>query len=154
MSRKNLLMRLFRAISGDSQKQFALRTGVHHVTLAQIELGQAEPSPDYLERSAQGAGLTVAAGEQILELADALRERRRRQGLEVDDLSSELSSVVLGVYRRLLRLPLPVDTPRDEDRQGVAAQWSLLAELSEDQQLAVVRLSRVSGTAGCPMPSW
>ncbi|MGH7484671.1 MAG: helix-turn-helix domain-containing protein, partial [bacterium] len=46
MRRKNFLVRQFRAISGESQKSFARRAGVNPVTLAQYELGQADPSPD------------------------------------------------------------------------------------------------------------
>ncbi|MGH7484672.1 MAG: hypothetical protein ACREMY_03580, partial [bacterium] len=87
-------------------------------------------------------GLTVAAGEEILQLADALREPRTREGPRVEDLSDELSSVVFAIYRRLVRLPLPVTSPHAEDRQEVAALWSSLSGLLEEQQLAVVRLAR------------
>ncbi|HEV7504603.1 MAG TPA: helix-turn-helix transcriptional regulator [Thermoanaerobaculia bacterium] len=74
MRRRNLLSRLFRALSGRTQMAFGKRTGIHHVLVAKYEGGLVDPSLDHLQRMGQlGAGLTVAAGEQLLDLADALR---------------------------------------------------------------------------------
>jgi hypothetical protein len=86
----------------------------------------ADPSLDHLERLAQGAGLTVADGDQILDLADTLREPRRRAGRGIEDLAEtltrEISSLVSYYYERLLRLP-PEDDPPQDDKQRADELW-------------------------------
>lgn len=106
MRRMNRLVRLFRALSGETQSAFGGRTGVSGGLLARYELDIVEPSPDHLERTAQGASLTIAAGERILDYADALRQPRLREGAGTDGLAEQLSTVVDSVYQRLLRLPM------------------------------------------------
>ncbi len=143
MRRRNLLSRLFRALSGRTQIAFGKRTGIHHVLVAKYEGGLVDPSLDHLQRMGQlGAGLTVAAGEQLLDLADALRQPRQRAGHGAGAIAPELTALISGFFQRLLRLPLPQDAPRAEDRQRTAELWRRLAELPEDQQLAVVRVAR------------
>jgi transcriptional regulator with XRE-family HTH domain len=105
MRRMNLLVRLFRALSGESQSAFSERTGVPAALLAKYELDAFEPSPGHLERAAKGAGLTVADGERILDYADALRQPRLRAGTGTDGLAEELATVIDSVYQSLLRLP-------------------------------------------------
>jgi len=107
MRRKNRLVRLFRALSGETQSAFGESTGVHAVLLAKYELDVAEPSLDHLERIARAAGLTVADGEKLLDDADVLRRPRQRAGRGTDGLPEHLAAVVDSVYQRLLRLPLP-----------------------------------------------
>ena len=106
MRRKNRLVRLFRALSGETQSAFSESTGVHAVLLAKYELDLVEPSPEHLERTAHGAGLTVADGEKILDYADALRRPRQRAGSVADGLHEQLAAAVDSVYQRLLRLPV------------------------------------------------
>jgi len=143
MRPRNRLARLFRALSGETQKDFAERTGVDLSLLARYELDQVEPGLDHLARLAEGAGLTLAAGEQILRLADTLSTPRRRTGAGVEDLlSQELSALLAGTYQRLLRLAPPADPPRAEDREHANELWARLEPLPEDEQLAVVRVSR------------
>ncbi|HEV7503488.1 MAG TPA: helix-turn-helix transcriptional regulator [Thermoanaerobaculia bacterium] len=143
MRRKNLLVRVYRALSGRTQMAFAKRTGIHHVLLARYEQGQIDPSPGHLRRMGQlGAGLTVAAGERLLDLAETLRQPRKRAGGRAEDFGAELSALVSGFYHRLLNLPLPPPAPRAEDRHEAAQLWQRLAELPEDQQLAVVRVAQ------------
>jgi transcriptional regulator with XRE-family HTH domain len=146
MRPRNLMVRLFRALSGETQKAFARRTGIHHALLAQYERDLVDPSPDHLERLGQGVGLMVADGERILELADTLRKPRLRAGQGIEDLTEnltrELSSLVSGFYERMLRKPLPVGPPRADDRQRADELWRRLVDLPEDQQLTVVRMAR------------
>ncbi|HEX4960336.1 MAG TPA: hypothetical protein VF173_05830 [Thermoanaerobaculia bacterium] len=142
MRRKNRLMRLFRALSEETQRDFGETTGIHPVLMAKYEMDKVDPGSDHVELAARGAGLTVAAGEQLLRQADTLARPRRRSGLGAKDLSSRLSEVVSEVYQRLLRLPLPEAVPRPEDRQGAAGLWTLLQDLPEEHQLAVVRVAR------------
>ncbi|HSS51886.1 MAG TPA: helix-turn-helix transcriptional regulator [Thermoanaerobaculia bacterium] len=143
MRRRNLLSRLFRALSGLTQMAFGKRTGIHHVLLAKYEGGLVDPSLDHLQRMGQlGAGLTVAAGELILDLADALRQPRKRAGHGAEDFTDELTALVSGFYQRLLRLSIPHPAPSAKDLLHAAEQWRSLAELSEGQQLAVVRVAR------------
>ncbi len=132
-----------RALSGETQKGFSRRTGIHPILLANYELDQIEPGPENLESAAKEAGLTVAAGEEILRLADTLRQPRERAGQGTADLVHELlASLVSGVYRRLLRLPLPAGQPTSEDRLQAGDLWSRLKDLTESQALAVIRIAR------------
>lgn len=143
MRPRNRLVRLARALSGETQKEFGERTGIHSVLLAQYELDQVDPGPENLELAARGAGLTVAAGEEVLRLADTLRQPRERVGQGEADLVQDLiAGLVSGVYRRLLRLPLPDSLPNSEDRLQADELWPRLKELTESQALAVVRVAR------------
>jgi len=142
MRPRNRLARLFRALSGETQKDFAARTGVDFSLLARYELDQVEPGLDHLAKLAEGAGLTMAAGEQVLRLADTLSTPRRRTGAGAEDLSQELSAVLAGTYQRLLRLAPPADSPKAEDREHASDLWARLEPLPEDEQLAVVRVAR------------
>lgn len=143
MRPRNRLVRLARALSGETQKEFGERTGIHPILLAQYELDQVDPGPENLELAARGAGLTVEAGEEILRFADTLRQPRERVGQETADLVHDLAAVLVsGVNRRLLRLPLPDRLPNSEDRLPVDEQWSRLKDLTESQALAVVRVAR------------
>ena len=143
MRPRNRLVRLARALSGETQKEFGARTGLHPILLAQYEMDQVEPGPENLELALREAGLTVADGEEILRLADTLRQPRRRAGQGADDLVHELlAALISGVYRRLLRLPLPDRLPQAEDRLHAGELWSRLAGLEEGQALAVVRVAR------------
>jgi transcriptional regulator with XRE-family HTH domain len=114
MSPKSLMVRVFRALSGQTQREFAAATGVDVTLLARYELGAVEPGLDHLARLAEGAGLTVADGELILRYFDELREPRQRAGAGIEDLVDEVSDMLSRSYQRLLRLPLPVDPPRPE----------------------------------------
>jgi|SRR5947209_4218971 len=118
MRQKNRLVRLFRALSEETQRSFAEKTGIHPVLMAKYELDAVEPGPEHLERAARGAGLTVPAGEQLLRQAEALARPRQRSGLGVEDLSAQLAEVASAVYQRLLRLPLPGVTPKPEKVSG------------------------------------
>ncbi|HTG32822.1 MAG TPA: helix-turn-helix transcriptional regulator [Thermoanaerobaculia bacterium] len=142
MRPRNRLARLFRALSGETQKDFAERTGVDLSLLARYELDQVEPGLDPLARLAEGAGLTLAAGEQVLRLADTLSGPRRRTGAGIEDLGAELPALLAGTYQRLLRLTPPADPPRAEDREHANDLWARLEPLPEDEQLAVVRVAR------------
>ncbi len=142
MRPRNRLARLFRALSGETQKNFAERTGVDLSLLARYELDQVEPGLDHLARLAVGAGLTLAAGEQVLRLADTLSDPRRRTGAGIEDLGTELSALLAGTYQRLLRLAPPADPPRAEDRERASDLWARLEPLPEDERLAVVRVAR------------
>ena len=101
-----------------------------------------EPGLDPLARLAEGAGLTMAEGEQVLRLADTLSTPRRRTGAGIEDLGPEMSAVLAGTYQRLLRLAPPADPPRAEDRERANDLWARLEPLPEDEQLAVVRVAR------------
>jgi transcriptional regulator with XRE-family HTH domain len=142
MRPRNRLARLFRALSGETQKDFAERTGVDLSLLARYELDQVEPGLDPLARLAEGAGLTLAAGEQVLRLADTLSDPRRRTGTGIEDLGAEFSTLLAGIYQRLLRLTPPADPPQPEDREHASDLWARLEPLPEDEQLAVVRVAR------------
>lgn len=138
---RNRLVRLFRALSEESQTDFGERVGVHPTLIAEHEMGRIEPSAETLERIAGGVNLTTKAGENILRYADTLRQARLRSG-DLEGLGQHLTEIVTGVYQRLLRLPIPEVAPSSADRQRACDQWLLLIDLPEDQQLAVVRNAR------------
>lgn len=142
MRPRNRLARLFRALSGETQKDFAERTGLDLSLLARYELDQVEPGLDHLAKLAEGAGLTLMDGEQILRLADTLSDPRRRTGAGIEDLDPELSALLASTYQRLLRLAPPADPQEAEDREHANDLWARLEPLAEDEQLAVVRVAR------------
>jgi transcriptional regulator with XRE-family HTH domain len=107
MSRKNLMVRLFRALSGQTQRDFARTAGVDESLLARYELGVVEPGLEHLTGIAEAAGFTVADGEGILRYLEELRAPRRRAGAGIEDLQDEVSATLSRSYQRLLRLPLP-----------------------------------------------
>ena len=136
------LARLFRALTGLTQTEFGEHTGVDPILIDRHEQGKAEPKLDTLRRQAQGAGLTVQEGEEVLRYADTLRQPRRRAGLGRAELLRELEGLGTRVHERLLRLPLAGRLPRAEDREKAEELWAQLRDLPEDQQLAVVRVGR------------
>jgi transcriptional regulator with XRE-family HTH domain len=139
MRRNNRKVRLFRALSDQPQKAFGLKTGVHPTLIARYELDDVEPSAEHLELLAAGAGLTVAAGDQILDFADALRPARQRAGQGAESLYAGLASLVNRVYQRLLRLPPPGGAA---GRQQADDLWDRLKDLPPEHQLAVVQVAR------------
>jgi tetratricopeptide (TPR) repeat protein len=144
MRRGNRLARLFRALSEDTQRGFARSTGIHRSLLQhyeQDEPGRAEPPSEHLERMARAAGLTVEAGERILDFADAQRGARRRAGEGGEALLARLAPLVATFEERLLRAPLPEAPPREGDRLKAASLAPHLAELTEGELLAVARLA-------------
>jgi transcriptional regulator with XRE-family HTH domain len=141
MTWKNRLVRLSRALTDSSQSGFAEQAGVDRALLAQYEIGRGEPGPEHLKNLAQAAGLTIPAGQQILDYADALRRPRQRAGQGIESLDADLSALVSRVYQRLLRLPSPGDSSDSESLERTEEQWALLESFSELQRLAVVRVA-------------
>ncbi len=139
---RQLLVRLVRALSGMSQKAFGESTQVDPKMLALYEVGDRDPSNETVQRLTEGVGLTVPAAEEVLRFADTLRRPKRRTGLGASDLFPQLEALGTRFLERLLRLPPPVPLPRAADRQSVEELWAQLKGLSEDQQVAVVRVGR------------
>lgn len=137
MRRKNRLIRLFRALSEKTQKDFSTSTGVHPSALAQLELGVYEPADVHLERAAKEVGLTVASGELILDFADKLREPVQRSGLGGQPLA-EVGALLADLHDRVVRLPGLHAYPKAEDRRRAAELWADLAKLPPEVQLSVV----------------
>ena len=140
MRRNNLMARMFRAVSGETQKGFARKTGVHFTLLADYELDKVEPSPETLEKLARGAGLTVEDGDAILRRFEEKTRPRQRAGEGMEHLGSRFEAFVASAYERLLSLPPAAKQPKPEDRQRAAEQWSRLERLSADLRLAVVEI--------------
>ncbi|HEX7180894.1 MAG TPA: helix-turn-helix transcriptional regulator [Thermoanaerobaculia bacterium] len=132
MRRRNQLVRLYRALSGLTQRAFAERAGIHPVLLAQYELDTVEPGEEHLERCARAAGFTVADGEHLLDQAEERRKPRQRQGAGIDALYGTLAAV----YQRLLRLPHPKGVPNGLVDERAEALWAPLKDLAEGERLA------------------
>ncbi len=146
MSLGKQLTRLFRAISGKTQRQFAEGAGIHPSRLAKYESEDAaEPPAEVLPPMARQAGLSVADGEQIVRFWETLQQRRERAGQGAEALLAEagarLDTLAADTYHRLLRLPAPGAEPRPEDRWRDLPLWLELKELDEEDQLAVVSVS-------------
>jgi len=137
----NWLTRLFRALSGRSQVDFGQDTGVSPKLIAEYETGSRQPSLETLERLGRGHGLTVREGEEILRFAGTLRRARTRAGLRVETFLDDLAFLVTRTYQRLLRLPPPTRPPRSEDVRQAEVLWSVLKDLPENQQRAVLTAS-------------
>lgn len=135
MTTKNLLARLFRALSGLSLRRFAEKTGIHHALIAQYDVGMIQPGEENLARMGEAVGLTVQDGERLLRMAEALRRGRQRAAPSPDP---PLGDLVSQVYEQILSLPLPASAPKAEDRLLAEEQWALLRNLSESQQRAAV----------------
>lgn len=138
-SLRNRLARLFRALSGKSQVEFGESTGVNPKLIALYESGgDRQPGTDTLERLARGGNLTAREGEEVLRFAETLSRPRQRMGGQVDVVLDDLSSLLSRAYQRLLRRPLPIPSPHPEDLRHANTLWSVLKDLPENQQRAVV----------------
>lgn len=135
MKRENQLGRLFRALTSDTQKEFAARTGLHVSTISHCENGGPGPGPGTLEIMAAAACITAAGGDELLKHYDVLRTPRVRPGRGADRLLTELGEEVRAIaertYQRLLRLPAPAKLPQPEDRQLAEEQIADLRNLHE-----------------------
>lgn len=138
--RERRLARLFRAESLRSQTEMSEETGIPRATIHHYESGRFTPPQEHLERLAVPSGLTLAAGEEMLELADTLRRPRVRQGRGAEDLIAELGETrqARRAWQQLLRLRLPARPPSPEDRVQARELLGLLKELDEDQRLGAV----------------
>ncbi len=145
MRRENILARLLRALSGKTQKEMAEEIHVEQSLIAQIELGDVVPSPEHLYGMAESAGITLAEGEEILDLYETRRRGRRRRGLSAEDFLDEMAqgmrSRADAAYRRLLTLPLPDSAPKAEDRQRAEELFARLKDYPADVRSAVVKLA-------------
>lgn len=142
MQRENVIARVFRALSGKSQKQTAEEMGVDPSLVARVELGEVPADRKYLEALGRTAGQIPENGEEILRYYDTLRQPKRRVGKGVEALSQgltqEMQIVVARTYLRLRRLQLPPPSP--EDRVRAADQIEKLRDVPEDQRWAVVHV--------------
>jgi tetratricopeptide (TPR) repeat protein len=145
MRRKNRMARLLRALSGKTQEQTGEEIGVHPSLIAQFERGKIVPDEGHLERLARGADLTVPDADEILRLADSLRQSSRWQGpgseALLDELKERLGSHLSRSYRRLLTLRRNGPAPKPEDRWRTRELRERLKGLPEELRLAAVQVA-------------
>jgi transcriptional regulator with XRE-family HTH domain len=145
MKREQILARLLRAVSGKSQRQVAEELAVDPSVVAQVELGEIAPGADLLRGLARSAGLSLAAGEELLDRYQALSRRRRRwgrsAGAHFDRMAAELRAQAEGAYGRFLALPLAAPPPRAEDRGRAEELFRRLEGLEPETRLVVVRVA-------------
>lgn len=122
MSLNTRLVRLFRAVSGTTQRQFAKLCGIPSGQMARYELGRAEPSPEEMAAMARQVRLTLEDAERALGLIETLQQPRWRAGSGIDSLirkaQEDLAMILEDAYQDFLRLHLP----KEEDRETVASQ--------------------------------
>jgi tetratricopeptide (TPR) repeat protein/transcriptional regulator with XRE-family HTH domain len=148
MTWKNRLVRLVRALAGQTQERFSETTQVDLRMLDHYEQGKRQPGTETLERVARrGYGLEVHEAEEVLQFAETLSRPRQRPGQIVEVVLDDLAFLVSRVYQRLVRLPLETAIPGPEDPQHIERLWTLLKDLPEDRQRAVV-------TAGRKFQNW
>lgn len=144
MERNNLIARLFRAISGKTQKQFAKACGLHPVTVANIELDKERPQPQHLEEMAAVVGLKSRDGAELLKLCETLQQQRLHRSPDADglfrDLGETLRSRADGLLDRLPRLPLPGENPGPADRLQATERMTVLRTLDEPTRLLLVQI--------------
>jgi len=146
MTRKAMLARLSRALSGKSQIAFARDLGVHTSLIGHFEQGRVVPSKEDLERLAAGAGITLVQAEEILRLYEAFRRSSRdarSRGAEeaLDALARDLRTLAGSIYRRVLHLP-PAGEPSPADRERAEELWARMEPLPEESRFALVRVAR------------
>ena len=145
MERNQRVARLFRAISGKTQEQFGNDTGIHPVTIADIERGKDKPGARLLELMARDVGLSAADGEEILQFSDTIRKKRVRLGSNPEDLFAGLDETLRTrgerLFQRLLALPLPGKEPSPDDRAKAAEQMAILLELDEPTRSLLVKVN-------------
>jgi len=114
MRREHYLARLLRALSGMTQEKMAAAIGVHPSLIAQFELGDALPRRAHLARMARVAAMTSEDAEEILDLADNLRRKKRERVGPVEGfagLEERLGDHIARTRRRLLALQVPDRRP-------------------------------------------
>jgi hypothetical protein len=143
MDPKMRLLRIFWALSGKTEEEFAQDIGIDP---AALELGGPLPNPVQLERAAAEAGITVSNGEELLSYADTLRRPRLRVGRGAEDIFDEIAETARAharaTYQRLLRLPLPEREPKPEDRLEASKQLKDLKGLPAPVRSSVVKVGR------------
>jgi tetratricopeptide (TPR) repeat protein len=143
MIREQRLMRLFRALSGENQEEAAHNLGVFRTLLTQIENGDVEPDPAFLEPMAESAGIEVTDGDLLLHLVDTMRRARQRWSAQsadpLDRTMAELRLQIEAACQRLLTLPLPESLPRPGDREGAEVLFRRLAAEPGEVRPAIVR---------------
>jgi transcriptional regulator with XRE-family HTH domain len=144
MERNNLIARLLRAGSGQSQQQIADSTGLHPITVSNIERGDDRPGAQTLELIAAKVGLSAGDGEEILRLYETLQGQRLRQGRDVDDLLAGLVENLRNRSQRLMerlrRLPHPGEAPSPDDRRTATERMAVLRTLDEPTRLLLVKV--------------
>lgn len=144
MRRENLLARLLRALSGKTQDQLGSEIGVHPSLISQIELGLLTPRPELLARIARSTDLTVEDTDEVLRVAEDLRQGRRERSREADDLSlleADLSDLVSRTQRRLRTLPVRSDLPEPKDRARASELFQRLMDLTPETASVVVQVA-------------
>lgn len=155
--------RCFRALAilflavwrGLTQRQIALRIGIHEKPLSKLLQRDEIPDEDYEELLAairsEPAELQVVSGcIEGLQAVERNRDLSAEEQEEVERGAREaarlLRSTLTEIALRSRRMPPPDGYPRPEDceplRWLAGLQWSLLESMTEEQQLAVVRRVR------------
>lgn len=108
MSLNTRLVRLFRAVSGKTQRQFAKLCGIPSGQMARYELDRAEPSPEEMAAMARQVHLTLEDGERVLRLVETLQQPRWRAGSGIDSLirkaQEDLAQILEDAYQDFLRI--------------------------------------------------
>jgi transcriptional regulator with XRE-family HTH domain len=145
MRRENVLARMLRALSGQTQEQAAETLDVHPSLIAQIELEEAAPSPGQLEKLARQADLTVAGAEELLAHYDALRRssRWRGQGLEetLEVMKATMRDHLTRGFEELNALLDARNAAREAEAQRADELWARLETYPEATQLELVEVA-------------
>lgn len=145
MRRENLMARMLRALSGQTQEQAAEALDAHPSLIAQIELDEVAPSPEQLEKMARQADLTVAGGEELLAHYDALRRsgRWRGQGFEetLEVMKATMRDHLTRGFEELNALLDARDAAREAEARRADELWARLEKYPEATQMELVEVA-------------
>jgi transcriptional regulator with XRE-family HTH domain len=134
---------MLRGMTGLSQRRFAEEVGLQPRQISGIEGGQVEPTPQDLQRIAQGAGLTVADADELLRYGEALARYRRRQDQGSEEalpaLMDRLKLQLSRSFLRLLALPGPGSGPQAGEHRAVEELMARLRVCSPEVRVWIVR---------------
>lgn len=149
MRRENLMARMLRALSGQTQEQAAEALDVHPSLIAQIELGEVAPSPEQLEKMAHQADLTVAGAEELLGHYDSLQRSSRWRGEGIEETLEKMKAItrehIVRGYEQLAALRIAEEASREAERQAERQRadelWARLESYPEATQLELVEVA-------------
>lgn len=145
MRRENVMARMLRALSGQTQEQAAKALGVDPSLVAQIELDEVAPSPGQLEQMARQADLTVAAAEELLAHYDALcrSSRWRGQGLEeaLETMNAAMRDHLTRAFEELDAQFAAEDAAEEAERRRAVELWARLEKYPEATQMELVEVA-------------
>lgn len=155
-----------RALSGETQGEFARRAGVAPSLLSRFEGGHSPASRSHLDRLAAAAGLSLSFLEQVVEAAEALAPRKPEansldspqplRGVatgRTEDLVAEITRrLSASIAPALVAVSVTPARAQNNDRAPAVALWQILAPLpARARRLLALGLRGAENPAFCAL---